>query len=172
MDFKAILTNPLVIIGGVGIGLILLMSGKGNTTQNTNAPDYGATLQSISLNNDISKAGMQLLAVQAKIAGDVAISQSEQNTALYVSTLSTMANLKNAASLRYAQIAESNSGIFNSMIRDRTQLAIERQRGATAISMLKIEGSQNLEAMRIESGVSTKTAATKSSDSSIISYGG
>jgi len=149
MDFKS-LANPWVIGGGALLGLVLLMSRGGGAAPGAN---YGATLTSMELSNDITKAGMALVATQAQIAAMVATKNAEIDAQLHLGTMATFNNVLSANAMRSQQVAESNAGIFQSMIAGRAALALERQAGATRMAMATIEADTTLKSLALENGI-------------------
>lgn len=125
------LANPWVIGGGVVIGAIILFSGKGSGGGGDGG--VGATLASMQIAADVNKEGMNLVAAQSAIAGEVAVARMQQDAGVIVAFMETLTNLRNVSVLNSARIAESNSGVINNLIQSRTALALDRQQNANRI---------------------------------------
>lgn len=150
MDFKGIFTNPWILGGGLVLGLVLLMGKSGGSSDG--GSNVGATLTSLEIAADVNKAGMQLTALQAGIAGDVAQTQIATDAGLLAGFVSTLGSLKNQSILLQAQIAESNAGVYKSVSQGIFAARMDRQQNANRIAMGTIEADTNLAALRIENG--------------------
>lgn len=128
--------NPWVIAAGVGIGALLLLTGKGGSAPDQSSggggsPDYSAALAS---------ASMQLVGMQAQIGADLQkarIAGDAQLTALAASGLVNMANLGTQLAVENAHTME---GVTNSTIAASFAMEMDRQGNASRIAMMKLLG--------------------------------
>ena len=125
------LSNPWVIGGGVVIGAIILFSGKGSSGGDGGV---GATLASMQIAAETNREGMQLVAAQSEIAGNMAIARMQTDAGVLTSFMESMVNLRNVSVLNSARISESNAGVINSVIQARTSLALDRQQNANRLA--------------------------------------
>lgn len=123
-----------ILGGGAVLGLLLLMGKSGGSS--SSGPNYGATLQSMSLANDISTMGMQLASHNADTAAQVGIAQANNNVAILSGAMSALLAVDNAHTLRTAAFNESNAGIFNNIITTRSNVQIARQNAANTMNLV------------------------------------
>lgn len=144
-------SNPWVLAGGAAIGLILLM--RGNSGNSSSGPNYGATLSSFEIANDMNKAGLAFRAHESDNAKDVAVASIARDASFFSTSAAMIGNLLNVQSVRSAQIAEANSGVLNTIAAQRGAIQLEKQRGANAIAMAKINEDTTLKSLMIEAGM-------------------
>lgn len=162
MSVFSSLTNPWVLAGGAAIGLILLM--RGNSGGAPSGPNYGATLSSFEIANDMNKAGLAFQAHVSDNAKDIAVASIARDASLFSSTAALISNLMNAQTVRSAQIAEANSGVMNTIATQRGTIKLEQQAGANRIAMAAIEADTTLKSLMIEAGMNpfrTQSKETK-----------
>ena len=157
MDLKSIFSNPWVLGGGLVLGVILLVSKGSGSSNSGDAGNLGSTLTSLEIAADVNKAGMQLSALQAGIAGDIAQAQIATDAGLLAGFVNTLGGLKNQSMLIQAQIAESNAGVYKTISQSIFAARMDRQANANRIAMGTLEADMNLAALRIENGDNTAT---------------
>lgn len=91
MDIKNIIKNPYVIVGGVGLGLVVLLSSKGSSNNGGGASFLGMQ----QLANEVNLAGMELTSKRDAIAADVAKARIESDTTLKTTLIAGLMSKQN-----------------------------------------------------------------------------
>lgn len=136
MDFLKTLTNPVVIIGGVGLGLVLMLANKGGSTSNVGPTYSGITdaynvaamrsqQASLSAWVDVSKAKISaaVSTANSQLEHDAAISGN--SVARYVATVDLLNNIQSTNSQVQKQSLISGAGVAQTLIQQSGAVAID-----------------------------------------------
>lgn len=157
MDIAKTLTNPYVLIGGAALGLVLIISGKGNTPAGSNAGIYNsvtdaynkAALQSqdnqLAAWVEVTKAriaaatdyGKTLIDDQtrldiARVGGDVARYQASNDF---------LKNITDNSTQLAKQRVISNAGVTNAVIQHNTAVTLDAGQNMTRMALANTQAA-------------------------------
>lgn len=127
MDIEKTLTSPVVIIGGVGLGIVLLLMRGASAAPAPTLAAYNPGFQ-------IDSAGYSFMTAQAGYAKDLGLAQLNADVSKQVSFNNLLSNLDDHATTLALQRDKSMSGVINSMITSNAAIVLDRQGNAARLN--------------------------------------
>jgi hypothetical protein len=116
MDFGKLLANPIVLIAGGGLGLVLMLKGGASRGSAQAVDPYSAAIAAMPFQVQMNTAALGAQTEQTQIAADHAASMYSLNVQDHAQVLSYLSNVNNNETQLDVQRSEAQSGIVNSII--------------------------------------------------------
>lgn len=149
MDFPKLLENPVVLIGGAALGLVLLMSGRGAAnaaTTGTSGPSSGVLAYNM--------AGLQAVTAQYHDQVDLAKTGIAADVTTQLAAYQTLQNLQNNETVVKGKMIDSNTGIVQSAIASSTAITLDTQNNTNRLGLAYV----TLEQQKVASNAAVQIA--------------
>jgi hypothetical protein len=135
-DFKKLLGNKWVLIGGAGFGvLVLLISNTSRGGSNTGGFDPNTMLSVAELQMGQNRAAMEAQVNMAEIAAGQSTEMARIRVSESIAAMATLVNLQEAVSVFGARQIETAAGVARTRIEAHTALSLDRQQNANRLAM-------------------------------------